>query len=78
LQTPAKIDASVSVITATGHKEDELARHIAYSLATARNCLVTTTCGIHLDTITKDEIQDVLRAADTLLKRVLRQLSRPS
>ncbi|WP_027723258.1 hypothetical protein [Maridesulfovibrio zosterae] len=62
-----KIDASVSLLTVTGHKEDELARKVAYKLAVEFNCTVSVSCGIHLDGASIQEITQVLDEADGLL-----------
>lgn len=63
-----KTDASVSLLTVTGHKEDELARKIAYNLATEKDCTVSVSCGIHLDSATPKEIAEVLAVTDELLE----------
>ena len=75
LSDPEEVDASVSLLTVTGHKEDELARKISYTLATAFNCTVSVACGIHLDQATGQEIYDVIKAADNLLEQALQKLS---
>lgn len=48
--------ASVSVICITGHKEDELARHVALRLSSSWQCNVTVSAGVHVDDATKDDI----------------------
>ncbi|WP_419780825.1 hypothetical protein [Maridesulfovibrio sp.] len=75
LREREKTDASVSVLAVTGHKEDELARRIGYALATAFNCTVSVSCGIHLVKATKQEIRDVLQVADLLLEQALQKLA---
>ncbi|WP_432735000.1 hypothetical protein [Maridesulfovibrio sp. FT414] len=67
----AKADATVSLLAVTGHREDGLAREMAYGLATHFNCTVSVSCGIHLDNARKDEISDILKASDALLKEAL-------
>lgn len=74
LRTPGKIDASVSMLCVTGHKEDSLARKVAFTLATLRNCTVSVSCGIHLEHGIEKEITDVLQAADALLERAIRSM----
>ena len=56
LAEPEKISASVSNITVTGHKEDELARRAAAMLAARFNCVVCVACGIHIDAAEKAQI----------------------
>ncbi len=69
-----KNDASVSLLTVTGHKEDKLARKTAYALATERNCTVSVSCGIHLDNASRAEISAVLASADELLEKAIGKL----
>ena len=47
LKDPARISATSSVLTVTGHKDDELARRLAESLAAGLNRVVTVTAGVH-------------------------------
>ena len=75
LRDREKVDASVSLLTVCGHKEDELARKISYALATAFDCTVSVACGIHLDNATPQEIADVLEAADEVLEQALSELA---
>jgi hypothetical protein len=51
--------ASTSVLTLTGHKDDDLARLISTMLASKLNKHVVVICGIHLDEITPEEIDMV-------------------
>ncbi|WP_421900382.1 hypothetical protein [Maridesulfovibrio sp.] len=75
LRDQEKVDASVSMLTVCGHKEDELARRISYALATAFNCTVSVACGIHLDNATPQEIKAVLEVSDQILGQALKDLS---
>lgn len=63
--------ASCSVLTLCGHKEDELARHVALALATVLNTVVCVLCGIHLSAITPDEIREVQRLSDSMVQAVI-------
>ena len=73
---PAKggVSASVSVITLPGHKEDLLARELADRVATAANANVSVCCGIHLEDITQEEIEDVLTQCREMVEEVLRKI----
>ncbi len=53
--------ASVSVMTVTGHKDDEPAREMASALASSLGRRVTVVCGIHYDNITPEEIAAVMK-----------------
>ncbi len=59
LQNPEYTSATVSVLTLTGHKEDEVARPAAHFLASKLNAPVVVSCGIHNDRIKPEEIRRV-------------------
>lgn len=69
--------ASTSVITLPGHKEDDLARSIAARFAARLDAVVTVACGIHLDAIRPEELQDVQDLADQLAGEALARLTAP-
>jgi hypothetical protein len=52
--------ASVSVITRLGHKDDALAREAAYLLSKSIRRPVCVIAGVHLDNITREEIDEIL------------------
>jgi len=52
--------ASVSVITRLGHKDDALAREAAYLLSKSTRRPVCVIAGVHLDNITREEIDKIL------------------
>lgn len=52
-----KRTATASVICVQGHKEDEFALKAAKKLATALDCTVSVSVGIHVDDATLDEIK---------------------
>ena len=64
---------STSVITRLGHKDDAIAQKAAYLISkhTERPCCVIA--GVHLDDITEDEIQKLLRNADSLVEDFLKR-----
>ncbi|WP_374019799.1 hypothetical protein ABU162_09155 [Paenibacillus thiaminolyticus] len=49
LENKERVSASASVICATGHKEDQLARHASLELAAEFNCRVNAAVGIHIN-----------------------------
>lgn len=75
LQDDEKVDASVSLLCVTGHKEDELARDVSHTLATAFHCTVSVACGIHLDNATPQEINEILKVSNQLLAQAIKDLS---
>jgi hypothetical protein len=52
--------ASVSVVTRLGHKDDALAREAAYLLSKSMRSPVCVSAGVHLDDITRAEIDKIL------------------
>jgi hypothetical protein len=67
LRDPARRSASVSVLTLTGHHDDEFARRAAHRLAAALGAPVLVACGIHADKLTGEE----LAALETRLEAML-------
>jgi len=53
--------ASTSVITRLGHKDDVIAQQIAHLLAKHFRRAVCVVAGVHLDNITNDEIQQIIK-----------------
>lgn len=64
------VSASCSVLTRCGHKEDQLARHAALTLAARLNAVVCVACGIHIDGIAPEEISVVLELAEEMLDKL--------
>ncbi len=60
LADAAQLSASASVICVTGHKEDELARQAALSLASSLDCIVNVVVGIHIDNASTEEIKKLI------------------
>lgn len=56
------------------HREDELALRAARTLRDALGSTVCVSAGVHLDDITREEIADVLRAADEGVRRLIERL----
>jgi len=73
LDDPDKISASTSVICVMGHKEDLLAHQIAQSLASALNCVVSVSCGIHIDNANNQQIHTIQTLVNELLIDFLKQ-----
>lgn len=71
LENPEKTSASVSVLTVTGHRDDEIARAAAHLLASRLGRKALVTCGIHLDDINYDELLQVGEIANGLLERFI-------
>jgi hypothetical protein len=63
--------ASVSVITKLGHKDDVLARETAYLLSKSIRRPVCVIAGVHLDNITRAEIDEILANTRTVISEVI-------
>jgi hypothetical protein len=59
LQDSSKASATTSVIALLGHKDDSIARSVAHTLAAKLNKNVVVCCGIHIDRITRDELDSI-------------------
>ena len=62
LEDASRLSATTSVIALLGHKDDEIARSVAHALAAKLNKNVAVCCGIHLDRITRDELDYIENA----------------
>ena len=58
--------ATVSVLAAYGHRDDEVARRLSKRLAGALGCTISASVGIHIDDATSDEIAAIVHACDQL------------
>ncbi|WP_425060435.1 hypothetical protein [Sporomusa carbonis] len=68
LADPGQASASVSVLTVTGHIDDEVARPAAHFLAKALKQIVVVSCGIHYDKITAEDILVVKKLVQEILE----------
>lgn len=75
LEDKNKISSSVSVLTITGHKEDIIVQKIAKVLSSTLNSTVVVTCGIHIDDITFDDIQNLNLVIDNLVDELIHKIS---
>jgi gallate decarboxylase subunit D len=75
LQDENKISSSVSILTITGHKEDVIVQKAAKILASTLNSTVVVSCGIHIDDISFNDIQDldlfISNLIDELISKIL-------
>jgi hypothetical protein len=67
--------ASVSVITRLGHKDDALAREAAYLLSKAIRRPVCVIAGVHLDNITREEIDEILANTKAAISEIINVIS---
>ncbi|MGI6776707.1 MAG: hypothetical protein ACOX7R_01360 [Acetivibrionales bacterium] len=59
LSDPGKVSASVSVLCVTGHKDDQLAREAALKIASALDCVVSVTVGLHIENADCNDIEKI-------------------
>ena len=64
--------ASVSVITRLGHKDDALAREAAYLLSKSIRRPVCVIAGVHLDNITREEIDKILANTKIAISEIIK------
>lgn len=62
------VSASVSVLCAAGHKEDELVRETAKQLASRFCCNVAVSAGIHIENASAQDIQRIWKNCMALLE----------
>lgn len=65
------ISATSSVNNIVGHKDETIARMFAEKAAIRGNCTVVCTCGIHMDAITQEQLENVQICCQKLLERCL-------
>jgi len=70
--------ASSSVITLRGHRDDEIAKKQAHIIARHTRKPVCVIAGIHLDDITQNEINEILREVDKMVSEFINRISSPS
>jgi gallate decarboxylase subunit D len=78
LKDPKATSATVSVICALGHKEDDLVKAVSEILAAALNTRVVVTAGIHWDDLDAEGIAAVLRNSEILVDLLLAEIARLS
>jgi hypothetical protein len=75
LKDPAVTSASASVICYTGHKEDDLVKRAAETLAASIENRVVATAGIHWDNLEEDGIGQVVANATALVEMIKAKLA---
>lgn len=78
LKDPEKTSSTSSVFTYIGHKEDELAKASAETLAARFNTNVVVTAGIHWNDLTPGELKSVIRNSKILNDRIIESIEAKS
>ena len=68
------ISATTSVLNLIGHKDDEVARYVSHELSSKLNKNVVVTCGIHIDNITGEEINIIVKLLKELTETLVQKL----
>jgi hypothetical protein len=63
--------ASASVISAPGHREDEIALRGARKISAVTQSTAVFMAGIHIDNITVDEIQAIVKASEAIIEELI-------
>ncbi len=66
---------STSVITRLGHKEDVIAQRAAYLLSKNTKRPTCVIAGVHINSITEEEIKSVIETVDSMVKDFLKHFS---
>jgi hypothetical protein len=75
LKDTGAVSASASVICVTGHKEDQLVRNAAISLASSLNCIVSVNAGLHVDQASIQDIEALVDNFNSLIKQISSKLT---
>jgi hypothetical protein len=69
-------DGRLSSYTPQSHKDDALAIPLAKKVSETFHCVCTVVAGFHLDEITREEIAEVIKNADSGMMQVLETLAK--
>ena len=64
------ISSTSSIINVTGHKDEFVCRYLAQRLCAYKNAVVVCTGGVHIDNISKEQIDEVMEAVKELASRL--------
>lgn len=67
--------ATVSTFVYLGHKDDRIGHKVAYDMCKKLRANVVVCCGVHFDAISREEIEHVLVASESLMQEALVSLS---
>lgn len=62
---------TTSVINGISHKDDIVAKVFAEAVALKAKCVVTCSCGIHMDDISSEQIKIIKEKSGELLEKVM-------
>lgn len=68
------IGVTSSVLSGMGHKDDVIAKWFAEEIAKKTASTVVCSCGIHVDDITPEQIEQVQKSCGILLQKILNSI----
>lgn len=68
---PLKISSTTSTINITGHKDDSVSNKISARISSGLNVNTAVICGIHIDDISPDVINEALELAEELAEMIV-------
>lgn len=74
LKDPRKLSATVSVLTLSGHKDDEIARPISENVAKNLNQVTVTVAGVHIDEASDQDISKLVTNSMKASKKLIIKL----
>ncbi len=74
LSDSSEISSTTSILNLIGHKDDEAARYVSQKLSSKLSKNVVVTCGIHVDNITVEEINETIDLLKVLTNRLIEKL----
>jgi hypothetical protein len=74
--TAGEITGFVSVLTAPGHRDDELARKLALQICKTLQRNISLSVGIHVHNATQEEIKTLVKSADEAMADLLSLLKK--
>lgn len=63
-----------SVLNGIGHKDEVIARLFAETVAMRKNAIVVCSCGIHIDDADTEQLHEITRCSERLLKHMMAEL----
>lgn len=69
------VSVTSSVLNLTGHKDEILCRRVAERICREKNVMVVCSGGFHMDGIKKEQIEEVIKAAEELTDRLLHKIT---
>lgn len=73
LDGSGKMSSTASVLNVTGHKDEEVCRYLAEKVSAGKNAVVVCTGGIHMDGITKGQIEEIVESMRIIALEIIKK-----